>query len=118
MLLKSKDANISELQANLGREKNEINDLQLENHYLETKRAISEVKAIRARKEARKAKDMLHETLGTFDDSEDEEEKLPRKRPRTIRLKKALDWEREQETTLVEQLIPSELLAMEISYDR
>ena len=33
-------------------------------------------------------------------------------------MKKALAREREQETTLAEQLTPSELLAMEISYDR
>ena len=33
-------------------------------------------------------------------------------------MKKALAKEREQETTLAEQLTPSELLAMEIDYDR
>ena len=37
MLLKTKDAKISELQANLGRAKNVINFLELENQQLETK---------------------------------------------------------------------------------
>ena len=61
---------------------------------------------------------MLDETLGTFDDSEDEKEQLPWKRPRIIGLKKALAWEREKETELAEHLTPSEFLAMEISYER
>ena len=118
MLLKSKDARITELQANLGRAKNVINYLELENQQLETMQAISEFKAIRARKEAGKAKSMLDETLGTFYYNEDEEEQLPRKRLRKIGLKKALAREREKETELAEQLTPSEMLAMEIRYDR
>ena len=47
MLIKIKDAKISELQANLGREKNVINFLELENQHLETKQTISEVREIR-----------------------------------------------------------------------
>ena len=81
---------------------------------MKKKQAISEVREIRAQKEAGKAKAMLDETLGTFDENEDEEEKLPRKRPRTIGLKKALAREREKEIELAEQLTPSELLAIEI----
>ena len=85
---------------------------------METKQAISEVKEIKAQKEAEKAKELLDETLGTFDDSEDEEEQLPRKRPRTIGLKKDLAWEREKEAELAEQLTPSELLSIGIRKDR
>ena len=95
-----------------------INYLELENQQLETKQAISEVREIKGQKEAWKAKAMLDETLGTFDDSEDEEEHLPRKRPRIIGLKKDLAREREKEKELAEQVTPSELLAMEINYDR
>ena len=65
-----------------------------------------------------KAKENLDEVLGTHDDTEEEEEQLPRRRPRKIGLKKALAKEREQEAALAEQLTPSELLAMEIDYDR
>ena len=61
---------------------------------------------------------MLDETLGTFDDSEGEEEQLPRKRPRKIGLKKSLAQEKKKEADLADQLTPSELLAMEIIYDR
>jgi len=55
--------------------------------------------------------------LGTPDDTEEEEDKFLKKRPRTIGLKKALAKETEQETALVEKLTPSELLSMEIEYD-
>ena len=63
MLLKRKDAQIRELQTNLGRAKNVINFLEVENQQLETEKAISEVRVIEARKEAGKAKEMLDETL-------------------------------------------------------
>ena len=76
------------------------------------------MRAIRAQKEARKAKQKLDEILDTHEDIEEEEEHLPRRRPRTIGLKRALAKEREQETTLEKHLTPSELLSMEIEYDR
>ena len=71
-----------------------------------------------AQKEAGIAKEKLDEVLGTHDHTKEEEEQLPRRRPRTIGLRKALAKEREQETILGEHLTPSELLAMEIDYDR
>ena len=71
-LIRGKDAKISELQANLGRENNVINFLELENQQLETKYTISEVRGIRAQREAGKAKDLLEETLARFYDSDDE----------------------------------------------
>lgn len=55
--------------------------------------------------------------MGTLDDTEEEEEQLLRKRPRKIGLNKALAKEKEQETTLAENLNPSEILAMEMEYD-
>ena len=51
-----------------------INFLEVENQQLETEKAISEVRAIRARKEVGKAKAKLDEALGTLDDSENEDE--------------------------------------------
>ena len=72
-LIKSKEAKISELQANLGRANNVINFLKLENRQLEAKQTINEVRAIKAQGEAGKAKDLLDDTLGSFDDNEDEE---------------------------------------------
>ena len=112
MLIKSKDAKIIEIQANLGREKNVIKFYELENQQLKKKQAISEVREIRAQKEVGKAKALLDDTLGNFNISEDEEEQIPRKRPRTIGSKKALTQERKREAKLAEQLIPSELLAI------
>ena len=41
-----------------------------------------------------------------------------RRRPRTTGWRKAFAKEKEKETTLIEQLTPSEMLAMEIEYDR
>ena len=41
---------------------------------MQTKQTISEVRAIRAQREARKAKDLLDETLGIVDYSDDEED--------------------------------------------
>ena len=55
--------------------------------------------------------------MGTYEENEDEEGQS-RRRPRTIGLKKALAKQREQESTLVEQLPLDELLAMEIAHDR
>ena len=90
MLIKRKDAQIRYLQANLGRVRNVINFLEVENKQLEIEKAIYEIKAIRAQKEARKAKEKLYEVLETHEDIEEEEEQLPRRRPRTIGLRKAL----------------------------
>ena len=50
-----------------------INFVEIENQQLETEKAISEVRAIKARKEAGKSKAKLDETLGIIDDNEDEE---------------------------------------------
>ena len=118
MFLKRKDAHISEIQTNLGRANNVINFLEARNKKLETEKTIYEIRAMRARKKARKAKAKLDETLGTFDEDEEEEEQLPRRRPRKIGLKKALAKEREQEVGLAKQLIPSELLSLEIGKDK
>ena len=84
-----------------------INFLELENQQLETKQIISEVKAIRAQREAEKAKALLDETLGTFDGSNDDEDHLPRWRPKTIWLKRALARERKKEAELANHLTPS-----------
>ena len=63
---------------------------------------IYEIRAIRAQKEAEKSKDKLYEALDIYANTNDEEEQLPRRRPRTIGLKKALAKERDQGVTLAE----------------
>ena len=85
---------------------------------MKTKQAISEVKEIKAQREATKAKDLLDETLGRYEDSDDEEEQIPRQRHKTIGLKRALARERQKEAELAEKLTPSELLAIDIDGDR
>ena len=95
MLLKRKYAQIKYLQTNLGRAKNIIHYFEVENRQPVAHKAIYEIRAIRAQKEAAKTKVKLDEPLSTYDDMEEEEEQLPRRRPRTIGLKKALAKERE-----------------------
>ena len=56
--------------------------------------------------------------METHEDIEEDEEQLPRRRTGKIGLKKALAKEKEQEIALVEQLTPSELIVMDINYDR
>ena len=73
MLLKNKDAQIKDSQANLARARNVIHYYEIENKQLEAQKAIYEVRAIRARKEAERTKVRLDEVLGFFDESEDEE---------------------------------------------
>ena len=118
MLLKGKYAQIKDLQANLARAGNAIHYYEVENKQLEAQKAIYEVREIRAWKEVERTKVRLDEVLGVFDESEDEEGQLSRRRPRTMGLRKALAKEKEQETTLEEQLTLSEMLAMEIEYNR
>ena len=52
VVIKSKEANISELQANLDRAQYVIGFLEQENQRLKTKQIISEVKTIKAKKGA------------------------------------------------------------------
>lgn len=56
--------------------------------------------------------------MGSFDGSDDEENWLPRQRPRTIGLKRALARERQEEAELVENLTPSEMFSIDFSGDR
>ena len=73
------------------------------------------MRCIKAQREEKKAKALLEETLKRFGEPDDEEDQPPRERPRTRGLKRALALERWREAELVEQLTPSELLALEIS---
>ena len=73
MFLQSKDSKIRDLQENLGRAKNVINLFEVENKYLEVEKAIYEVRAIRAQKEARRSKEKLDEVLGIHEDTEEED---------------------------------------------
>ena len=71
MFLKSKDSQIKDLQANLGRARNFIHYYEIENKQLEAQKDIYEVREIRARKEAERTKVRLDEALGAFYESED-----------------------------------------------
>ena len=55
--------------------------------------------------------------MGAYEESSDEEGQT-RRRPRTMGLRKALEKQREEESTQEEQLSLQELLAMEIEHDR
>ena len=77
-MIKRKEAKISELQANLDRAQYVIDFLEQENQQLKPKQIISEVRTIKAKKEAWKAKDLLEETLEKFGDFNGEEDQPPR----------------------------------------
>jgi len=102
MMIQSKDAHIRDFQANIGRAKNVIHYFEVENKRVEAQKAIYEVKAIRTQKEAEKSKAKLDEALDRYGNTNEEEEQLPRRSPRTIGLNKALAKEREQEAALAE----------------
>ena len=68
LALKGKDAKIRELQTNLDRARFVINFYKEENKQLKTKHFIDEVKFIKAQREAKKAKVLLDEVYGEYDD--------------------------------------------------
>ena len=70
MFIKSKEAQIKDLQANLGRARNVIHYYEVENKQLDAQNAIYEIRSIKAQKEAAKTKEKLEEVLGTPDDIE------------------------------------------------
>lgn len=116
--IKGKEAKISELQANIEREKFVIDFLEQENQQLKSNQIINEVKTIKAQREAKKARALLEETLEIFGEINEEEDQPPRQKPETIGLNISLARERQREVELAENLTPSELLALEISKDR
>ena len=59
MLIKNKYAQIKYLQANLGRARIFLHYYEVENKQLEVENAIYEIRAIRAKKEAKKTKEKL-----------------------------------------------------------
>ena len=80
--------------------------------------AIYEARALKYQREAYKAQIKLEEYMGKFDDVDEEEEEPIRKRPRTMGLRKSLEKQREEETTLAQQYPLTQLLAQEIENDK
>ena len=112
VVIRSKEENISELEANLDREQYVIDFLEQENQHLKTKQIIDDVKTIKTKKEGGRAKGLLEETLDRFGEIEDAEDHPLRHRPKRIVLKRALAHERQREVEFTEKLTPSELLAL------
>ena len=71
-VMRGKEVNISELQANLDRAQYVIHFLEQENQQLKTKKIISEVRTIKAQREVEKTKALLEETLERFGEIYDE----------------------------------------------
>lgn len=65
-----------------------------------------EIQLIKAKREAEKAKAFLDETYGEY--GEQLEDQVPRIRPRTIGLKRALELEKRKEVELANQLTLNE----------
>jgi len=87
IIIKEKDAVIRVLQINLERSKYIISYYEQENKQLQAKHYVMKIKLIKAKREAMKAKESLDEAYDMY--GEPEEEKEPRKRPKTRALKKS-----------------------------
>ena len=91
LIIKEKDAQIRELQSNLDRSKFVIYFLEQENNQLQTKQTIVEMQLLKEKREENKAKVLLDEAYDRYGEPNEEEDKVPRKRPRTRGLKRALE---------------------------
>ena len=98
-LLQNRESQIGDLEADLERSKDLIHFLQLQNRQMSGQMEIYETRPPKYRREAQKAQVKLEEYMGEFDNVEEEEEPV-RKRPRTMGLRKALEKQREEESTL------------------
>ena len=79
--------------------------------------AIHETRATKYKKEASKAQARIDELIGDFDESEGEYQ--PRKkRPRTIGLKRALEWQKEEEKALLQSTPLTALFEQEIENNK
>ena len=79
--------------------------------------AVYETQAIKYKKEVSKAQVKLEECMGEFNDSEDEDQPR-RKRPRTMRLRRALEKQKEEEAALFQSLPLTTLFTQEIENNR
>ena len=80
---------------------------------MSAQQAIYEARALKAQKEAQRAQVKLEECMGPYEESEGEEEQ-PRKRLKTMGLRKELEKQNEEELALAEHSSLTELLGMEI----
>ena len=115
MVIKEKYAKIRELQTNLDRSEFFINFIEHENQQLKIKHFIDEVKLIKDQREVEKAKLLLEETLETYGDTNESEEQVPSRRPRTRGLKRALELERKREVELSNHITLNEQFTMVIN---
>ena len=114
-IIKEKEAKIKELQTNLDRYKCVIKFHEQENQKLKTKHVIDEVKLIKAQREAEKAKFFLEETLETYGETNEAEDKVPRIRPRTGGMKRALEIERKKEPEIINEITWNEKFSIVIN---
>ena len=88
-LLIHKEGKIETLENDLQRARNFNYFLETQNKQMSVHIAVHEARAINYKNEAAKARARIEELIGEFD--EEEEDQPRRKRPRTIRLKRALE---------------------------
>ena len=89
----------------------------MQNKQMSAQQTIYQARALKYWKDAQREQVKLEEYMGAYEESEDEEGQS-RRMPRTMGLKKALAWEREQESAQEQQFPLTELLAMEIEHNR
>ena len=88
------------------REKYIISYYEQKNKQFETKHELMEIQLIKAKREGKKSKALLDEAYGEY--GEQQEEQVPRRRPRTRGLKRALELEKQKEVELANQLTLNE----------
>ena len=106
IVIKDNDALIGEIQVNFQREKYIITYYEQENKQFETKHELMEIQLIKEKKEAEMAKALLDEAYGEYIDQM--EEQVPRRRPGTRGLKRALELEKQNEVELANELTLNE----------
>jgi len=90
----------------LQREKYIISYYEQENKKFETKHELMEIQHIKVKREVEKAKALLDEAYGEYSDQL--EEQVPRRRPRTRGLKRALELKKQKEVELANELTLNE----------
>lgn len=116
IFIKEKDTLMRELHIKLQREKYIISYYEQENTQFEAKHEVMEIQLIKAKWEVEKAKALLDESYGEYGDQL--EEHVPRKRPRTRGLKRALELEKHKEAQLANELTLNEQFPIMINDNR
>ena len=77
-----------------------------------------EMQILKEKREENKEKVLLDEAYDIYGEPDEEDEKVPRKRPRTRGLKRALEWKQQKEQELVDELTLNDKFSIMINENR